>query len=439
MADILSGVSFGPSGIVATAAVEKIAPTTGFTPPHIGMAALVAPSVGVRGDKPNPPEDLADRIRSAAGAVSTSRTFAEAVLDVETRLAGAGPAVHEQIADLFARIREVSAEPTDSTLRGAVVAAARALVEGMRRRAAELDAAGAALDRRIRDDAATATTVMRQLADRNVAIARGEDAVPQRDQLATRLAELVGGSARARDGQMMFVLDDGSVLVDGGHAANLVGVRNATTGNTNVEIVDGANRRDVTAAIGGGSIGAGLAARDGMVAHVSAQLDHLAFDVARAFNGVHSANAGLDGVSGRPTFTAPTQVSRAASEIGVAPGLAANPRQLATAAIGAGPQDNRGALALLGLATAPVGGGKPLADAAVDMITGVGAQASDAKATIARDTLVADNLTELRNSLADVDIKGQRTNLARFEHASSATTRFVSSIDGLLGDLIDRL
>jgi hypothetical protein len=31
------------------------------------------------------------------------------------------------------------------------------------------------------------------------------------------------------------------------------------------------------------------------------------------------------------------------------------------------------------------------------------------------------------------------TNLARFEHASAAMTRFVSTIDGLLGDLIDRL
>ena len=440
MADIVSGLSFGPAGVLATVAVEKIAPTTGFTPPRVDIASLIAPSVGLRGDKPETPPDLADRIRAASGSLSTSRAFAEAVLDVETRLAGPGPQVHEQLAELFQRIREVAGQPTDSTTRDAVVTAARDLVEGIRRRAAALDAATAALDQRVRENAQTATAVMQQLADTNTAIGRGEDLTARRDQLATELADLVGGSARVRDGQMMFVLDDGTVLVDRGHAAKLVAVNNTNTETTSLEVVTDDTHRDVTAAIGGGSIGAGLAARDGMVARVATELDQLASDLALAFNGVHSANAGLDGATGRPAFGALGAITGAAGEIALDPGLARNSAQLATSIPGAGPRNNGGALAMLELAAAPVAaGGRSLIDAAADMAGGVGARAADARATIARDTLVADNLVGLRNSLADVDIKGERTNLARFEHASSATTRFVSSIDNLLGDLIDRL
>ena len=52
---------------------------------------------------------------------------------------------------------------------------------------------------------------------------------------------------------------------------------------------------------------------------------------------------------------------------------------------------------------------------------------------------VAEHLAGLRDSLAGVDTQEELTNLARFEHASTAMAKFVSTIDGMLGSLIDRL
>lgn len=72
-------------------------------------------------------------------------------------------------------------------------------------------------------------------------------------------------------------------------------------------------------------------------------------------------------------------------------------------------------------------------------MTKIGSQAAEASASVTRDELVGEHLAGLRDSLAGVDIQEELTNLARFEHASSAMTRFVSTIDNLLGDLIDRL
>jgi len=58
---------------------------------------------------------------------------------------------------------------------------------------------------------------------------------------------------------------------------------------------------------------------------------------------------------------------------------------------------------------------------------------------VTRDSLVSDHLAGLRDSLAGVDTQEELTNLARFEHASSAMTKVVSTIDGMLGSLISSL
>ncbi|NVB79233.1 MAG: hypothetical protein HOV81_12600, partial [Kofleriaceae bacterium] len=78
-------------------------------------------------------------------------------------------------------------------------------------------------------------------------------------------------------------------------------------------------------------------------------------------------------------------------------------------------------------------------NSALELVGNVASAAASATDDVKRDKLVADNLAGLRDSLAGVDIEEEMTNLARFEHASSAMTKFVSTINEMLGDLIDRL
>jgi flagellar hook-associated protein 1 FlgK len=140
-------------------------------------------------------------------------------------------------------------------------------------------------------------------------------------------------------------------------------------------------------------------------------------------------------------FTPLGQVAGAAQAIALDPGLAADPSRLALAAPGAGPGDNRGALALFALGSQSVasGGTRTLGDAALDVVSGVALAASDAKGDVTRDGLVGDHLAGLRDSLSGVDTQEELTNLARFEHATGAMTKFVSTIDSMLGSLIDQL
>lgn len=456
MSDLLSLLSLGAGGIAAQNAGVSVASnnvananTLGYTRQRVDLEAMEGANLlggGVRaGDAQRTASNmLAVRIRTAGGSLEMARAFASALSDVEQRLTGSGATIDEQLGNLFSKMSQVAAMPTDSNMRDAVIAAARDLVSGIRRRASEAEAAQREANSRISDSTSRVTSLAKELAETNKAIGTSADPVllDRRDEAARKLSELVGGQARIDpDGQMRFVLDGGAVLVDGTHASSLEATPDPVTGLATLAVVNGASRRDVTTEIAGGSIGAELTFRDQTMPGVLGQLDQLAYDVSTSVNTIHSANAGLDGVSGRPMFTPLGGVAGAAQALEVDPLLVADNKRLATAAPGTGPGNNAGALALFGLATGKVasGGTRTLGDAALDVIAGIAMSHADAKADVGRDEIVADHLAGLRDSVSGVDIQEEMTNLARFEHASSAMVKFVSTIDDMLGSLIAQL
>jgi flagellar hook-associated protein 1 FlgK len=455
MSDLLSLLSVGASAIAAqntgiAVAANNVANanTPGYSRQRVDLESLpAAPLVGgVRSGSPVRLQDtlLSARIQDATGSLAMSQAFANALAQLESAVAGGGDTVDEQLGNLFLKAGQASAVPTDPQARDAVIAAARDLASSIQRHAAGVAATRADADARVRDGATSASSLAKQLAAANTAVAKSGDPaqLDHRDQLAKQLGQLVGGQARIdSDGQLRYVLDGGAVLVDGGHAAALATSPDPTTGLAQLQVIDGSMRRDVTTAIGGGSLGADLKFRDQTIVQTAARLDQVAFDVATSMNAVHSANAGLDGVTGRPMFTPLTQVAGAASAIAVDPALAADSRLLALAAPGTGPGNNAGALALFALATQAVasGGTATLGDAALDVVSGVANAGATAKGDVTRDGLVADGLAGLRDSLAGVDTQEELTDLARFEHASTAMAKVVTTIDTMLGTLISSL
>ncbi len=454
MSDLLSLLSLGAAGIAAQNSGVSIAAnnvananTKGYSRQRVDLQALLAaPLVG--GVRSGSPQRLADsilqsRIRTASGSLGMSTAFHAALSDVEARVSSGGAPVHAQLGELFAAFGAVSATPTDPAARSMVVASAEELAAGFHRRAFELEGAKAEANTRIRESAAQVSDLARRLADSNLQIQKTNDPVARdhRDSIATQLSQLVGGSARIdADGQMRFVLDGGAVLVDGNRAAQLRASTDPATNNVRLAVVDNGLDRDVTRALGGGSIGADLSVRDTTIAKAAAELDQLAYDITSSMNATHAANAGLDGVSGRNLFAPLGGVAGAAKAMAVDPDLAADPELLAVSAPGAGPGDNTGATALFHLSQAKVAsGGRTLTGAALDIVSTVATQAARAKHDVSRDEVVGEHLAGLRDSIAGVDIQEELTNLARFENVASAMTKFVSTIDAMLGTLIDRL
>ena len=388
---------------------------------------------------------LAGRMRSNTGSLSVAEAFSSALLDLEAGMTMPGGDVGSLVAGLFSQISQVSASPGEQGLRDAAVQAARSLAAGMQRQSAEVAEARNDANQRIRESVQEANRLITQIASANKATVVTNDPIvrDQRDQAAERLSELVGGTARIDpDGQMRVTLPGGESLVDGPRGAQLVATPDAALANMDrIQVVDGNHVRDVTAGIDGGRIGGDLRMRDQVAPAALAQLDQLAFDISSQLNGVHQQNAGLDGQTGRNLFTAPTQVAGAAAAMAVDPAVSADPSLLATAAAGAGPGDNQGALALLGLRDQPLadGGRRTFADAGIQITANVGRAAADA--AVDRDFFAAQGnyLSGLRDSISGVSVQEEMTNLSQFQHAAEAQMQFLSTVDELLGSIIQGL
>ena len=440
-ASLLSLLSYGSSSLTRTNASIS---TTASNISNVNTDGYSRETTDAQGNPVRVADNLlASQIQTTAGTVSNAQTRANALTNLADTLTS-GDSIDTQLGALMAKISTASATPSDPTARDAVVAAATALTTGIQSRAAQVASATQNTDTQIRDDATTATSLANQLAAANVAVGKSGDpgALDQRDKIAKQLSALVGGQARVDpDGQMRYVLDGGAVLVDGTHAASLTATSDPTTGLAQLSVVDGSSSRDVTTQLTGGQIGGELQFRDQTLAGVSGQLDQLAYDITTSFNGVSAANATATGATGQNMFTPLTQVAGAASKIALDPAVAANSQNLAFAKAGAGPGDNAGALAMFALGTQNVasGGTKTLGDAAINIVGNIAQSATQAKDDATAGGLVATHLDALRDSLSGVDSNEELTNLARFQNASSAMSKVVSTVNDMLSSLITAL
>jgi len=424
MSDLLSLLSLGSNALTAqnsgvAVATNNVANmnTEGYSRESVSLESLIGPPMlgGVRaGDVTRAASSmLSSRIRSTAGSLGRSQTMSDNLADFEATLSS-GPSISDSVATMFAKLGQVAATPTDKNLRNAVVSSIGDVVSAIHSAAGTVADATKAADDQINGIATQATSLANQLAAANKAVRTGGDptAADRRDLLTKQLSALVGGQAGSdAAGNVRFVLDGGAVLVDGNHAASMSTSTDPATGLATINVVDGSNTRDVTAQISGGQLGGQLATRDQLTS-VAAKYDQYAFDLAQTFNSVSSANAGIDGVSGRNMFVAPTTVAGAASSLELDPGLAANSDQLATAASGG---------------------------SAVDIVTDVGQQVSTAKSDATTDSLVGAHLDDLRDSLSGVDPTEEETNLAKFQNTSAALAKFVSTINDMMTNLITQL
>jgi len=453
-ANLLSLLDVGAAGIAAQNAGVAVATnnvanasTPGYSRETVDFNAQLGPPLlgGVTTSDPTriASELLASRMRSSSGSLSMSTASSSALSDLEDTMT-AGPTIDTQLAALFGNIAQANASPSSSVTRSAVVQSVRDVATSVHDEANAVAQAQGQANQRISDNVKQASQLAAQLASLNKQVAQSHDpaAADQRDQVAQQLAGLVGGTARVDpDGQMRFVLDGGAVLVDGAHAATLQTAPDATTGFADVQVVDGGTTRDVTQQIGGGSVGADISFRDGTAATAASQLDQLAYDIATSFNGVSTQNAAADGSTGNAMFVAPTQVKGAAAALEIDPSLDADPSKLALAAAGQPAGDNTGGLALFALSNQTVasGGTKTLTNSSLDILGNVGQAVANANNDVTRDQTVNAGLSQLQDSLSGVDTNEELTNLARFQNTSQAMTKFVSTINEMLSNLIENL
>jgi flagellar hook-associated protein 1 FlgK len=134
-------------------------------------------------------------------------------------------------------------------------------------------------------------------------------------------------------------------------------------------------------------------------------------------------------------------VAGAAAAMAVDPALLSDSTRLATAGPGAGPGDNAGARALVELRDQPLAGGgrRTFVDAGIDIGAEVGRSAAEAMGERDFFTAQGNHLAGLRDAVSGVSLQEEMSNLSQFQHAAEAQVQFLSTVDDLLGSIIDRL
>ncbi len=320
--------------------------------------------------------------------------------------------------------------------------------------------------RTIQSDADAAVVVavdeINALADRiaalNLDIVRAEVTAPAndlrdtRDQLVRELSKKVGiTSFEQETGSLTVMISGGLTLVENGSSRNLVAEADPThpfdPRFSRVLFDDGAGRRDVTATLREGELGGQLRVRDEIVADAIRDVDAIAFTLADQINVVHAAGIGLDGTVGN-FFASPATVEDAARDLALDPSITASADAIA-AGTTFDPGDNRNALALAALrdTSTPLfvpgdppgpatGPDRTLLDQIAVSTARIGTEARAASGAQQAQHQLLNELENRRDAMSGVSLDEEMIDLIRLEAAYQANARVISTVDGLLDNVL---
>jgi flagellar hook-associated protein 1 FlgK len=195
---------------------------------------------------------------------------------------------------------------------------------------------------------------------------------------------------------------------------------------------------DLTGEITSGSLGGLLYVRDDALPAHQGRLDQLAYDVATAINGVHSAGYDANGNPAGLFFVAPAAVAGAAAAMAVDPALEADSSLLAGSATGA-VGDNQTARALAALRDQPIvfGNSATPAQGWGQFVYHVGADVDGALDSAAGRDEIVRQLQRLRDDVSGVSLDEEAANLMKFQRAYEANARFFTTIVDTIDTLME--
>lgn len=274
---------------------------------------------------------LADRriAGAQAGGAGVLADFA-ARMEAAFGRPGQSDSLPDRIAALERSLIAAAGQPASEARLSALHAAAQDLVQGFRRASADVQAARQAADAQIAAEVDMLNTALRQVHDLNVTItaqgSAGADVsalIDRRQAAIDRIAAVVPLREVARDsGKVALYTTGGAILLESRPAqagfaatpvlaADMTALPGLTLDGQPVRTGDGAP-------MGGGTLGALFAARDGIGVAAQSRLDALAADLAARF-------ATVDSVAGAGLFTDGGAQVTTAGETGLSARLSLNP------------------------------------------------------------------------------------------------------------------
>lgn len=381
---------------------------------------------------------LEQRIQQATQAQGASAARADVLSQVEQvfSITGASDtegstAVGTALNGLFSSFTSLSAAPTDSATRQAVLSAASTLAGAFNAAASQLTDISKSVNSGLASSVSQVnglTTAIAGLNQQISELAPNSDAGTLEDQRQSaigQLSQLVGLDQIVTENNGISLTTAGGVsLVSGNTASQLSTVQ---TGST-TEVRD-ASGKDVSGALTGGSLGGLLTAQNVDLPAVSGSLDALAYRVATAVNGQNSAGVLSNGSAGGALFAVTATAAGAAAAISVS---ATDASAVAAAGAGEGASGTTNALALAALGTATDASGQTVAQQLASMLSAVGTQSASVSALNTTQSATVAQLTSTRDSESAVSLDDEAANLSIYQRSYDAAAKLFSIADSVM-------
>jgi flagellar hook-associated protein 1 FlgK len=188
--------------------------------------------------------------------------------------------------------------------------------------------------------------------------------------------------------------------------------------------------------LSGGSIQGTIEVRDGGIAALKSGLNNLASQLISTVNTVYQVGFDLNGNTGAALFTGTD-----ASNIGVNPTLANDPSQFQAAGVSGNAGDNQTVLALaqLGSTSLSALSNQTFSQSYATTATTLGAALSTINGQLSDQQVIQTALQTQQSSVSGVSIDDEMTNLMQFQRAYEASAELVSTLNTMLGEVVNNL
>jgi flagellar hook-associated protein 1 FlgK len=336
-----------------------------------------------------------------------------------------------QISNFFDSINQLSANPSDLSLRQGVLTAAGNLATSFNGTANNLTQQQTSLDLSVVQTVGQINQLTQQIAQLNGQISSlqnvGESAgsfVDQRTQEIDQLSALVDVSVIPSNNTLTLTTANGAPLVVGQQSYQLQ--TQTTSSGLHDVYSQGSN---ITSQISSGQLGGTIQARDQQIPAIQGQLDTLAAGLSNTVNGVQAGGFDLNGVPGTNLFNAPP-----VSGVGAAASLSVaitDPALIAASSDGT-PGSNGNADTMYALGSQGVISGQNPTDYYSGIVFNVGNATSDASAEESASNLVLQQLNDQRNSVSGVSLDEEAANMVQYQDAYSASAEVITTINDML-------
>lgn len=349
-----------------------------------------------------------------------------------------GTGLQSSITAFFNSLQQLSTNPSNTSLRQAVLSAAQNMAQDFNSTSSSLTSLQQNVDQSVPQAVSQINSLTSQIAQLNSEVSAAESTgqnagslVDQRNQLISQVSGLIDVSqVDAGNGNVTLTTTSGAALVVGNKSFQLTTQANATTGFQDVYSMG----KDITSTINGGSLGGTLQVRDSTIPSILASLDSLASSLENSFNSVNKAGTDLNGNPGGNFFVPPPAGGAgAAATMSVA---LTDPSQIAAGLDGTA-GDNANVNAMLALQNQGIVNGQTPINAYSNLVFQVGNDVASAQSEEQGITATVQQLQNQIGSISGVSINEEAANLVQYQQAYQAAAQVASVISNLTSTAID--